>query len=367
MRDCVLTMPLMAPEDEARLIKTAQAGGLRIKSIIPEAVAVLLAFGVDDSTFSGTVLVVDAGWSRTEVSVYDVRAGVFHLRASKQITVFCGKVVVDLMCKHCVKDFTRRSKVPGLADNARGVLRLHKECEQALKILSVGAETAVNIDSLFEGADYSGKLSRARVDDLCMMPYMQFKQQLAEFLESEGLTAVSHVALAGGLAAVQKVQSTVAGVVPAAEVLRPSRGAGGGVMSSTAEAQCVGAALHARTICQQGRLDSGPTAMETRPALASALRVSAGGPETLLALPKGALLPCQAQAEALVSTDKAFLRLLEADSDEVLGELEVQAPAGALDGTQTVEVVLSVSLQGALDLTVRRKGSGEVWGKFEAA
>ena len=139
------------------------------------------------------------------------------------------------------------------------------------------------------------------------------------------------------------------------------------VVLSTAEAQCVGAALHARTICQQGRLDSGPTAMETRPALASALRVSAGGPETLLALPKGALLPCQAQAEALVSTDKAFLRLLEADSDEVLGELEVQAPAGALDGTQTVEVVLSVSLQGALDLTVRRKGSGEVWGKFEAA
>jgi molecular chaperone DnaK (HSP70) len=51
--------------------------------------------------------------------------------------------------------------------------RLRKECEDAMKILSTGAEATIDIDSLYEGVDYSAKVTRARFEDLISIPLIQ--------------------------------------------------------------------------------------------------------------------------------------------------------------------------------------------------
>ena len=54
-------------------------------------------------------------------------------------------------------------------------MRLRRECEDAMKILSTGAEATIDIDSLYEGADYSSKITRARFEDLISIPLIQVK------------------------------------------------------------------------------------------------------------------------------------------------------------------------------------------------
>lgn len=64
--------------------------------------------------------------------------------------------------------------------NSRSLLRLKKECEAAMKALTTGQEATIDIDSLCEGVDYSGKISRARFEDLLAIPLVHLKQALQE-------------------------------------------------------------------------------------------------------------------------------------------------------------------------------------------
>jgi len=176
VRNCVISLPeSFDNEAKQRVIKSAQEGGLRVKSVIYDPIAVMLAYQMDDkSILSAKVVVVDMGYSKTEVAIYDVRCGVFFNLAGKFCTTACGKDMVRLVSEHCAKDFNRRAKIPCI-DNARAMMRLRRECETAIKSLSTGAEAQLDIDSLCEGVDYSSKLSRARFEDLCTLTFMALK------------------------------------------------------------------------------------------------------------------------------------------------------------------------------------------------
>ena len=55
-----------------------------------------------------------------------------------------------------------------MAGNNRAIRRLRTQCERAKRTLSSSTQATIEIDSLFEGIDYSCSLSRARFEELCM-------------------------------------------------------------------------------------------------------------------------------------------------------------------------------------------------------
>jgi molecular chaperone DnaK (HSP70) len=65
------------------------------------------------------------------------------------------------------QDFKRKHK-KDLSTNKRAVRRLRTACERAKRSLSSTAQTAIEIDSLFEGIDYFTSLTRARFEELNM-------------------------------------------------------------------------------------------------------------------------------------------------------------------------------------------------------
>ena len=68
---------------------------------------------------------------------------------------------------HNTQDFKRKHK-KDLSANKRAVRRLRTACERAKRSLSSTAQTAIEIDSLFEGIDYFTSLTRARFEELNM-------------------------------------------------------------------------------------------------------------------------------------------------------------------------------------------------------
>lgn len=249
-----------------RLTEAAQIGGLRIKCFIPDSAATLLAYGLDTpSTSAGPLrtLVLDVGWSKTVVSLFDVSGGLLFPVSRRQSTAVAGSAFVQLLADFCAKvflsslsgwfsyrlvtslrkqDFTRKTKIPLNAESSRSMLRLKRECEQAVKSLSTGQEATIDIDSLCEGADYSCKISRARFEDLLASPLVQLRNMLNE-AAAEG--SVGQLCLSGGLAAVPRIVQTAKALFPHAGIAS-SKG-----RFETSEAQCIGAAIHGKQLIQQ--------------------------------------------------------------------------------------------------------------------
>jgi heat shock 70kDa protein 1/2/6/8 len=117
--------------------------------MIRDSSASLLAYGLDDPSLPPSkVAVVDIGWSSTEISIYDVSGGLFFPLASVVSTDICGKIFVDLLADHCAKDFQRKSKLP-CTESSKSMMRLKRECEDAMKILSTGVCSSVGELSTF--------------------------------------------------------------------------------------------------------------------------------------------------------------------------------------------------------------------------
>lgn len=248
VRDCVIAVPLSVTMDEGikqRLQESAQAGGIRIKSFIHDAVASLMAYNQDDSSLSPSkTLVLDVGWSKTEISLWNISGGLLFPVKGKINTDISGAVFIKLLSEFCAKDFQRKSKTSCL-DSSKSMTRLRKECEILMKTLSTGTEATIDLDSFFEGIDYSSKVTRARFEDLVGIPFMHLKNAIAELLSEASISsdAVCQVCISGGLSTMPKMLTTLKTLFPSATFprgrLEPS------------DVPCIGAASQAKVLFQQ--------------------------------------------------------------------------------------------------------------------
>lgn len=178
IKDCIISLPTSASDHlKIKIIESARNGGLRIKSFIHDSISSVLAHRLDDpNTNKSIVIVVDFGWSKSEITCLEiVDGGIFSILSSTISTNITGSTIINLVTQHCVKDFQRKSKI-SCADNSRSMMRLRVECESAVKILSTSAEASIDLDSLYEGIDYSGKLSRVRFEDLCATTFLSLRE-----------------------------------------------------------------------------------------------------------------------------------------------------------------------------------------------
>jgi len=373
VRECVLTVPSgISDADRTRLKEVAQEGGIRVKAMVPDTTAVLMAYGMDNADVYGRVCVVDMGWGHTEVAVMDVKAGVIFPKGSTTIEAINGKTMVEAITKHCVKDFMRRTK-NDCSDSKKSMLRLRKESEQALKQLSMGTEVTIDIDALFDGVDYSGRLTRARCDDLVSIPFMMMKKTIEEFLSSAGIDreSVTHVCMAGGLAAMPKSIATAKALFPKSIMAKPNRGPSASGMNTTAEAQCAGAAMRGRELVLEGRLndeDLEEVATASLPSLGRCLALTAdgegdAGEVRCEMLPVGTPLPVSRSIVAPVTAEHNVFRLvagggaeaLVTGDDTPLAEVGFSVPGATTEVPVGVKVTVDVTTSGDTTVSVTKQ------------
>lgn len=370
VRDCVLSVPAgLDAAAQKRVADAAQAGGIRIKSFISDDIATLMAHNLDDASLgTSTVLVADIGWSKTSVGVYRVSGGMFFPVSTVTTNEVCGKLFVSLFADWCAKDFTKKFKIP-CQESTKSMTRLRRECEQAMKSLSNGAEAMIDIDSLCEGQDYSVKVSRARFEDIALSQFMHLKKTINSAIEGSGMSAtqVTKVCMSGGICAIPKVNTLVKSLLPSAEVLKGR--------FESAETQCLGAGQHGKYLHQQGLLDKAPSESPVVACMTRAVLL-ANAPNAALAdchevfgshcaLPAKVSIPAQMPPG---STSGFFQLLLgpvhPADPASVIGEVNFSLPTPAAspltEGSPSLdEVVIEVSmgLQGEFALTVTQSAT----------
>merc|ERR1719261_2362345 len=180
--------------------------------IINEPTAAAIAYGLDkkDNTAGEqNVLIYDMGGGTFDVSLLTIEDGIFEVKATAGDTHLGGEDFDNRLVDFCIQDFKRKNRGKDLSDNQRALRRLRTQCERAKRTLSSSTQATIEIDSLYDGCDFTCNLSRARFEELCMDYFRNSMGPVEKALRDSGIDKrnVHEIVLVGGSTRIPKVQA----------------------------------------------------------------------------------------------------------------------------------------------------------------
>merc|ERR1712217_598116 len=171
-----------------------------------------IAYGLDKKgSGERNILIYDMGGGTFDVSLLTIEDGIFEVKATAGDTHLGGEDFDNRIVDFCMQDFKRKNRGKDLAGNNRALRRLRTQCERAKRTLSSSTQATIEIDSLFDGIDYSCTLSRARFEELNMDYFRNSMGPVEKCLQDSGIDkrSVHEVVLVGGSTRIPKVQAMI--------------------------------------------------------------------------------------------------------------------------------------------------------------
>merc|ERR1711972_892805 len=170
INDAVVTVPAYFNDSQRQATKDAgQICGLNVLRIINEPTAAAIAYGLDKKgSGERNILIYDMGGGTFDVSLLTIEDGIFEVKATAGDTHLVGGSTRIPKVQSMIQEFKRKNRGKDMSQNQRAIRRLRTQCERAKRTLSSSTQATIEIDSLFEGIDFSCSLSRARFEELNM-------------------------------------------------------------------------------------------------------------------------------------------------------------------------------------------------------
>jgi len=215
IKNAVVTVPAYFNDSQRQATKDAGTiAGLNVIRIINEPTAAAIAYGLDKKSKSKSggelVLIFDLGGGTFDVSLLHIDEGVFEVKATAGDTHLGGEDFDNRMVMYFVEEFKKKHK-KDLSKSDRALRRLRTSCERAKRTLSTTTTATVEIDSLYEGIDFSSTITRARFEDLCADFFRQTLQPVERVLRDAKISKqqVDEIVLVGGSTRIPKIQQMV--------------------------------------------------------------------------------------------------------------------------------------------------------------
>merc|ERR1719264_397355 len=219
----VVTVPAYFNDAQRQATKDAGAiAGMTVMRIINEPTAAAIAYGMDKKEGEKNVLVFDLGGGTFDVSLLTIDNGVFEVVATNGDTHLGGEDFDQRVMQHFIKIFQKKHS-KDMTKDKRALQKLRREVEKAKRALSSTHQTRVEIEALFDGADLSETLTRARFEELNADLFKNTLGPVKQVMEDSGLkkNQVDEIVLVGGSTRIPKVQQLIKDFFNGKE---PSRG-----------------------------------------------------------------------------------------------------------------------------------------------
>jgi L1 cell adhesion molecule like protein len=153
------------------------------------------------------ILVVDVGAGTLDVVLVTAEVGILEVRSTASDLWLGGGDFDNRILNHFVQEFKRKHKQDVTA-NLRALHRLRTACETAKQELSTRTETAIEVDSLYEGIDFQSTLTRVRFEELCQDLFRSIIIPIERVLRDDETNKifVSDIVAIGGSARIPKIQ-----------------------------------------------------------------------------------------------------------------------------------------------------------------
>ena len=143
-----------------------------------------------------------------DVTVLSIDEGIFEVKATAGDCHLGGEDFDNRLVQHFVQEFKRKHKMD-ISQNKRAMTRLKSTCENVKKNLSSATQANVEIDSLYEGIDFTSSITRARFEELCGDLFRRLFEPLDKVLRDSGISKnkIDEIVLVGGSTRIPKVQN----------------------------------------------------------------------------------------------------------------------------------------------------------------
>jgi heat shock 70kDa protein 1/2/6/8 len=209
VKKAVITVPAYFNDSQRQSTKDAGViAGLDVQRIINEPTAAAIAYGLDKKgEGEQNILIFDCGGGTFDVSLLNIDDGIFEVKSTSGDTHLGGEDFDTRMVEHFVQEFKRKNR-KDIGDNKRAVRRLRSACERSKRTLSSSTQAYIEIDSLYDGIDFSSTITRARFEDMCIDLFRKCMTPVEKVLKDAKISKdnVDEVVLVGGSTRIPKLQ-----------------------------------------------------------------------------------------------------------------------------------------------------------------
>lgn len=351
----VVTVP--AYFNDAQRAATKDAGtiaGLNVMRIINEPTAAAIAYGLDKKEGEKNILVFDLGGGTFDVSLLTIDGGVFEVVSTNGDTHLGGEDFDQRVMDYFMKLYKKKTG-KDVRKNDRSVQKLRREVEKAKRALSSAHQAKVEIESFFEGEDFSETLTRAKFEELNMDLFRSTMVPVKKVMEDGDMekSEIDEIVLVGGSTRIPKVQQLVKEYFGGKE---PSRGI------NPDEAVAYGAAVQGGILSGAGEELNDVVLLDVCP-LSMGIE-TVGGVMTKI-ITRNTVVPTKKQQIFSTASDNqqtVTISVYEGErtmtkDNHVLGKFDLTGIPAAPRGQPQIEVTFEIDVNGILRVSAEEKGS----------
>jgi len=351
----VVTVPAYFNDSQRQATKDAGTiAGLNVMRIINEPTAAAIAYGLDKKEGEKNILVFDLGGGTFDVSMLTIDGGVFEVVSTNGDTHLGGEDFDQRVMDYFMKLYKKKTG-KDIRKNDRSVQKLRREVEKAKRALSSAHQAKVEIESFFEGEDFSETLTRAKFEELHMDLFRSTMVPVKKVIEDGDMEKdeIDEIVLVGGSTRIPKVQQLVKEYFGGKE---PSRGI------NPDEAVAYGAAVQGGILSGAGDELNDVVLLDVCP-LSMGIE-TVGGVMTKI-ITRNTVVPTKKQQIFSTASDNqqtVTIQVFEGErtmtkDNHVLGKFDLTGIPAAPRGVPQIEVTFEIDVNGILRVSAEEKGS----------